>query len=56
MWYRKIQQNGQATRLIAIARDAGINFIDAANVYNNGKSEEVVGRATSGATGSWRPK
>ncbi|MGE5221716.1 MAG: aldo/keto reductase [Omnitrophica WOR_2 bacterium] len=27
------------------ALDAGINFIDTANVYNNGESEKIVGRA-----------
>jgi len=42
-----------STRLIAIARDAGINFIDTANVYNNGKSEEVVGRALRGQRSHW---
>jgi aryl-alcohol dehydrogenase-like predicted oxidoreductase len=29
-------------RIIAHARKAGINFIDSADVYNNGRSEEVV--------------
>ena len=32
-------------RIINKARDQGINFIDAADGYNDGKSEEVVGRA-----------
>src|SRR5689334_9634909 len=32
-------------RIIARALDAGINFIDTANVYNAGASEEVVGKA-----------
>jgi aryl-alcohol dehydrogenase-like predicted oxidoreductase len=27
------------------ALDAGINFFDTANIYSNGESEEVVGRA-----------
>lgn len=30
---------------IAAALDAGVNFIDTANIYNQGRSEEVVGRA-----------
>lgn len=34
-----------AGRIIGRARDAGINFIDTADVYNDGRSEEVVGRA-----------
>src|SRR5712692_6646418 len=32
-------------RLVAMARDGGINFIDTADVYGNGKSEEIVGKA-----------
>lgn len=32
-------------RIIARARDAGLNFIDTANVYNDGESERVVGKA-----------
>ena len=32
-------------RIIAAAREAGINFIDTADVYNEGRSEEVTGRA-----------
>jgi aryl-alcohol dehydrogenase-like predicted oxidoreductase len=31
--------------IIDRAIDAGINFLDTANVYNGGKSEEVVGEA-----------
>ena len=30
------------------ARDAGINFIDTADVYNEGRSEEIVGRLMKG--------
>ena len=30
------------------ARDAGVNFIDTANVYNEGRSEEIVGRLARG--------
>ncbi len=32
-------------RIVDKARDQGVNFIDTADVYNNGRSEEVVGRA-----------
>jgi aryl-alcohol dehydrogenase-like predicted oxidoreductase len=42
-----------SARLIGMARDAGINFIDTANVYNNGKSEEVVGRAIRDQRQHW---
>jgi len=31
-------------RIIARAKDAGVNFIDTADAYNGGKSEHVVGR------------
>ncbi|MCU1634265.1 MAG: alcohol dehydrogenase [Micrococcaceae bacterium] len=31
--------------LIKAAVDAGINFFDTANVYSDGSSEEIVGRA-----------
>ncbi|HVY81259.1 MAG TPA: aldo/keto reductase [Steroidobacteraceae bacterium] len=34
-----------AKRIIDKARDQGVNFIDTADGYNDGKSEEVVGRA-----------
>ena len=32
-------------RIIHAALDAGINFVDTANVYNNGQSEVAVGKA-----------
>ena len=35
-------------RIIHQALDAGINFIDTANVYNGGRSEEIVGKALLG--------
>ncbi|QOZ23166.1 aldo/keto reductase [Bradyrhizobium sp. CCBAU 51753] len=40
-------------RIIAKAREAGINFIDSADAYNGGKSEEVVGRAISNQRANW---
>src|SRR3984893_6140057 len=36
-----------STRLVAKAREAGINFIDTADAYNGGNSEQVGGRAVS---------
>ena len=47
-----------SARIIAKAREAGINFIDTADAYNGGGSEEVVGRAIAGNrdTGCWRPR
>ncbi len=35
----------ESIRIIHRALDEGINFIDTANVYNNGESERVVGKA-----------
>jgi aryl-alcohol dehydrogenase-like predicted oxidoreductase len=37
-----------AIRIIHRALDAGINFIDTADVYSRGESEEIVGKALSG--------
>ncbi|WP_285247127.1 aldo/keto reductase [Pseudarthrobacter sp. efr-133-R2A-89] len=37
-----------ATRIIHRALDAGINFIDTADVYSGGVSEEIVGKALAG--------
>jgi len=37
-----------AIRLIHKALDAGINFLDTANMYNAGRSEEIVGKALAG--------
>ncbi|HTI83336.1 MAG TPA: aldo/keto reductase [Acetobacteraceae bacterium] len=34
-----------AARIAARARDQGVNFIDTADGYNSGRSEEIVGRA-----------
>src|SRR5881398_2874819 len=38
----------ESIRIIHRALDAGINFIDTANVYSNGESEEIVGQALRG--------
>ena len=43
----------ESQRMIAAARDAGINFIDTADVYNGGQSEEVVGRAIRNERDHW---
>jgi aryl-alcohol dehydrogenase-like predicted oxidoreductase len=40
-------------RIIAHAREAGINFIDTADAYNNGRSEEVVGRTIATERSWW---
>ena len=35
----------ESIRIIHVALDAGINFIDTADVYGQGESEEIVGKA-----------
>jgi aryl-alcohol dehydrogenase-like predicted oxidoreductase len=42
-----------ARRIVAKAREAGVNFIDTADNYNSGGSEQVVGRAISNDRLSW---
>lgn len=42
-----------ATRIIDKAFDQGINFIDTADVYHAGRSEEIVGRAIAQRRDSW---
>src|SRR5271156_2128652 len=37
-----------STRIIHRALDAGINFVDTADVYSRGESEEIVGKALAG--------
>ncbi len=39
---------GQATRLLDICLDAGVNLIDTANAYSRGRSEEILGEAMAG--------
>jgi aryl-alcohol dehydrogenase-like predicted oxidoreductase len=38
----------EARRQIAICLDRGVNLVDTANVYSNGASEEMLGRALAG--------
>ncbi|WP_457585023.1 aldo/keto reductase [Ensifer canadensis] len=42
-----------AFRIIDKAREQGINFIDTADVYHDGKSEEVVGRGIKAHRDHW---
>ena len=38
----------ESVRIIRRAVDAGVNFVDTADVYNAGRSEEIVGQALQG--------
>lgn len=38
----------EATRLIDVCMDAGVNFFDTADVYSRGASEEILGEALKG--------
>ncbi len=38
----------QASRLVDICLEAGLNFFDTADVYSNGASEEILGKAVKG--------
>jgi aryl-alcohol dehydrogenase (NADP+) len=40
-------------RIVSRARDAGVNFIDTADVYVGGRSEEIVGRAVKADRDRW---
>jgi aryl-alcohol dehydrogenase-like predicted oxidoreductase len=42
-----------AERIIAKAREAGVNFIDTADQYNDGRAEEITGRAIAKERDRW---
>jgi aryl-alcohol dehydrogenase-like predicted oxidoreductase len=41
-------EHGECTRVIHAALEAGINFVDTADMYSAGEAEEIVGRAIRG--------
>jgi aryl-alcohol dehydrogenase (NADP+) len=43
----------EAARILARTRDAGVNFVDTADVYNGGLSEEITGGLIKDARDSW---
>jgi aryl-alcohol dehydrogenase-like predicted oxidoreductase len=53
MMFGGLTDETTAIRIVARAREAGINFIDTADAYNNGRSEEVVGRAIAPERSWW---
>ena len=46
-------ENADAARIIAHGRERGINFIDTADVYTAGRSEEITGAAIAGERDYW---
>ena len=42
-----------AGRIVGRAREAGVNFIDTADAYTGGRSEEIVGRAIAADRDAW---
>jgi aryl-alcohol dehydrogenase-like predicted oxidoreductase len=42
-----------AHRIVALAREAGLNFIDTADMYTEGRSEEITGRAIRAERSWW---
>src|SRR6195952_336753 len=42
------EDHDESIRIIHSALDAGVNFIDTADVYSRGESEEIVGKALAG--------
>ena len=45
MMFGSATDEATARRIVARAREQGVNFVDSADGYNGGKSEEIVGRA-----------
>jgi aryl-alcohol dehydrogenase-like predicted oxidoreductase len=48
MMFGKQTQEADAIHIIDYAIENGVNFIDTADVYNNGESERIVGKALKG--------
>ncbi len=53
MMFGGATSEADSARIIARAREQGINFIDTADVYNAGESERVVGRAIADHRDGW---
>ncbi len=53
MMFGQYTPDDEAFRIIDKAREQGINFIDTADVYGDGASEEVVGKGIKGHRDHW---
>ena len=43
----------EAGRIVASAREAGVNFVDTADAYAKGESERILGRLIAADRGRW---
>jgi aryl-alcohol dehydrogenase (NADP+) len=53
MMFADRTDEGEAGRIVHSAREAGVNFIDTADVYVQGKSEEMTGRLLKSERHRW---
>lgn len=53
MQFGKLTEQAEAGRIVASAREAGINFIDTASSYAAGKGEEMVGELLTSDRDRW---
>lgn len=53
MMFGEQTKDDEAARIVGSAREAGVNFLDTADVYNNGESEKIVGRLVASERDRW---
>ncbi|MCX7339047.1 MAG: aldo/keto reductase [Hyphomicrobiales bacterium] len=53
MMFGGATSEADAGNIIASAREAGVNFLDTADAYNEGRSEEITGRAIKADRDRW---
>ncbi|AOZ01879.1 NADP-dependent oxidoreductase [Cupriavidus sp. USMAHM13] len=53
MMFADQTDESEASRIVASAREHGVNFIDTADVYSRGASEQMVGRLLTGDRERW---
>ncbi|BDB28555.1 oxidoreductase [Cupriavidus sp. TA19] len=53
MMFADQTDEAEAARIVASARDQGVNFIDTADVYTKGASEQMVGRLLTSNRHDW---
>ena len=53
MMFGGATEEAESAQIIAKAAESGVNFIDTADAYNAGRSEEIVGRAISSQRDRW---